>query len=848
MITEAPEVLLNNEHMSVRRQLKADERALKNTGAGATAQGLRLTQSCLPKLAEGISSTLSEPLANNDKLSGFVRVVSGLDANRIALCALQSVLHSIGRASALRDTWLALGSAIAAECWAEKLTIDNPKLAARVQKLAIEKHGNMRNRRIAAEKIAAREGFKTKRWSRKALLSAGSWLCSELLKHLPDVFETYTDQGGVERIVVCPEADEAVARAFDDAVRSNPVFMPSTTPVPPWTAWSMSDAWDRRVALSTTFLRTPYKDVQAACRDAIKSGQAQPAVDAVNSLQAVPWSINTPVLDVFEKLCADPTYTQLDGSTVRLTIAGLPKQKATLAKPEVPYEQMDEGAKRHHRRKLGELEDYNRSLSADRTVLMENLATARLLSEHEQFHVPMNCDWRGRVYSISGFNFQREDRVRSLFQFANGMPIGDNDGLWWLKVHVANCGDFEKISKKPMTERVAWVDQNLTMIKYAAKFPHDAVNWWSKADQPWLFLAACTELASAMHAGPSFLTRLPVSFDGSCSGLQHLACLTLDQHTAQLVNLTASDIPEDVYQRVADRVTQKLRVLADAGDAMAKLWLDHGVTRTIVKRNVMVYSYSSKKYGMAKQQEEDLMHPLKTEVLEGKRAVHPFATEHDFVMDKRSGKKISKDEGYAAAKYIAGLVYETIVELVRLPAEAMKFLQDCARALAHEGKPLRWVTPAGLPWINRYHEPVMQRITLWLHDKGVRLPKKVLLAVDHEPEVAKDRAANGVAPNLVHSCDGAHLQLTVNAAVKEGITNIATVHDSFGCLAPQAARFNAIIREQMVEMYSTRDILAEVLASAKHDLTVANWHRLPELPSYGTFDIRGVINAPFAFA
>jgi DNA-directed RNA polymerase len=412
---------------------------------------------------------------------------------------------------------------------------------------------------------------------------------------------------------------------------------------------------------------------------------------------------------------------------------------------------------------------------------------------------------------------------------------------------VANCGDFDKISKRPLEERVAWVDQHLATIKFAAKYPLEAVNWWKQADKPWMFLAACMELANALTFGSEFVTRLPVSFDGSCSGLQHLACLTRDEQTAQLVNLIPGDTPEDVYQRVADRVTQKLTVLAEHGDAMAKLWLSYGITRTVVKRNVMVYSYSSKKFGMAKQQEEDLMQPLKNEVLEGKLAEHPFATEHDFVIDKKTGKKIGKDAGHAAAKYIAGIVYETIVELVKKPAEAMGFLQDCARALAHEGKPLRWTTPTGLPWINRYHEPKLQKVKLWLYDKGVKVRKSVLLAVGSEPEIAKDRAANGVAPNLVHACDAAHLMLTVNAAVKEGITNIATVHDSFGCLAPQAARFNAIIREQMVEMYQ-RDILAEVLASAKHDLTVANWHRLPELPDYGKFNLTGVVNAPFAFA
>ena len=41
--------------------------------------------------------------------------------------------------------------------------------------------------------------------------------------------------------------------------------------------------------------------------------------------------------------------------------------------------------------------------------------------------------------------------------------------------------------------------------------------------------------------------------------------------------------------------------------------------------------------------------------------------------------------------------------VVKKPAEAMGALQALARAVAHEGKPLSWTTPTGLPWVNRYH-------------------------------------------------------------------------------------------------------------------------------------------------
>jgi DNA-directed RNA polymerase len=62
----------------------------------------------------------------------------------------------------------------------------------------------------------------------------------------------------------------------------------------------------------------------------------------------------------------------------------------------------------------------------------------------------------------------------------------------------------------------------------------------------------------------------------------------------------------------------------------------------------------------------------------------------------------------------------------------------------------------------------------------------VKVATGEEKPIAKDKAAAGIAPNFVHSHDAAHLLLTVAACCKEGITDIATVHDSFGCLPSHA--------------------------------------------------------------
>jgi DNA-directed RNA polymerase len=72
-------------------------------------------------------------------------------------------------------------------------------------------------------------------------------------------------------------------------------------------------------------------------------------------------------------------------------------------------------------------------------------------------------------------------------------------------------------------------------------------------------------------------------------------------------------------------------------------------------------------------------------------------------------------------------------------------------------------------------------------------------------EIDGKEQANAVAPNFVHSFDSAHLQLTINAAAKDGMKNFLVIHDSFSTDANNAGRFNKIIRREFVNMYKDFD-------------------------------------------
>ena len=91
----------------------------------------------------------------------------------------------------------------------------------------------------------------------------------------------------------------------------------------------------------------------------------------------------------------------------------------------------------------------------------------------------------------------------------------------------------------------------------------------------------------------------------------------------------------------------------------------------------------------------------------------------------------------------------------------------------------------------------------------------------------------------------AHLQMVAIAAAAENIAMVS-VHDSFGCLAPHAQRFNEIIREQFVRLHTQHDLLGAVLESARR--TLPRGVELPALPEKGTLDPGQVLSSFFAFA
>lgn len=775
--------------------------------------------------------------------------LSLLDTDLLALIGLQSVFNSVAKDDTLSHACVNAGRHVENEVWAVGLGQKDKRLLKRLLKRSMESHGSISYRRKAIRTTAKKEEYWVEPWLNDLRARVGAPLISAVLQACPDLFDLVEDvekNKSVKYITMTPQVSEFLDSITEIESWMHPRYKPML--VPPkrwesfWTGCYLSDALSRNVPLVRTY-NNEHRDL---IRDAIKSGVMQPCMLALNTIQETPWRINTKMLEVVKW-----AYEQ------NVDLEKFPKREH-IVKPIRPdnWDGLNEDQKKAWRIKVSQVAKRNRGIDGEKVVFLQDMAVAEELKDRERFYLPFSMDFRGRVYPIPHFNNQRADHIKALFEFAEGLPLGD-DGAYWLSVHLANCGDFGKVSKRPFEERVQWTIENEDLIKRVANDPEGTFDIWKDADKPFLFVSACLDYAKFLEVGYSHISHIPVALDGSNSGLQHYSA-ALRSLEGALVNLVPTEKPSDVYQVVCDRTIEILTEQSEAGDNIATLILKNGVTRSLVKRNVMTFAYSSEQYGFAEQLRKDKMAPLALQVLEGKLERHPYAVPK---ISKKTGKE-EPDDGFKASTVLAKAVWTAVTDVVKDASEGMKFFQKCAGALAHERKGLMWVTPVGLPVLHRYSEWDMKQVKMFMFDKSVPVVdatsedivtedgvfKKVRALIRTKPNehVNKDKAKSAVAPNLIHSMDSAHLMLTVNFAKQKGINAFSLIHDSFGTHAANTTEFFYTIREQFVQMYEDYCPFEEIAYQTTK--SIKDKTKVPPIPKKGTLDLSGVINSLYAFA
>lgn len=816
------------------RYTRQQERLKEDQGYSATSVVLKVIKGAIPLVSQEIERYLkSVSRGGKGKSPVALGYLKELDVHLLAHLSLSCVFNSVARERTVSQCSMEIGRFVENELWAMALRGHDKALFERLVDRAMKAHGNVAYRRKAVRATASTAGFKYETLPNDTRVKIGEPLLNAVLVSLSDVFEI-VQFGDDNRVAITEQGRVYLQELTELEAWMRPAFQPMVIPPKPWTHFNTGCYYTDALSRHVSIVRTSSKEQRQMVKEAINSGIMQPCLEALNTIQNTAWAINKPMLGVVE--WAWEQGVALDSFPPR----------HYLTKPPRPdnWETLSEDRKKAWRIKASKVAERNRGIDGEKVVMLQDLTTAQELSALEAFWIPHNLDFRGRVYPICHFSQQRSDHIKALLRFSKGLPIG-SDGAYWLAVHLANCGDFGKVSKRPLDERVRWVQENEDLIVKVARDPKGTFDIWKAADAPFQFVAACIEWLGVLEEGEKFVSHLPVALDGSNSGLQHYSA-ALRSPEGALVNLTPSLVPSDVYQVVCDHVKAMVERDASNGDALAKVVLKNGVTRKLVKRSTMTYAYSSEQFGFAQQLRDDLMKPLSLEVLEGRLESHPYGDDH----------------GFRASLYIAKCIWIAVTTIVKDANEGMKFFQKCAAVLAHERKGLSWVSPVGLPVLHKYTEYETKRVEMFLYDKKVTVSeaspkdkvaeetvlKRIRANIRTKPTqtINKSKAKSAVAPNIIHAQDASHLMLTVLEAREVGISDFALIHDSFGTHAANTTAFFRIIRETFVDLYKNYDPFEEIYYQTKKALDDKG--KIPEPPAKGTLDIEGVIDSLYAFA
>ncbi len=477
-----------------------------------------------------------------------------------------------------------------------------------------------------------------------------------------------------------------------------------------------------------------------------------------------------------------------------------------------------ERAEYHRNRHKIAKKDSHRQITLRLLDAIEDIGENEANEIQESIWFPHFLDYRGRMYPYpQDLHPQASDRVRACLEFAEGKPLGP-DGKKWLKRQLSASHSREA------AQQPNWVEDQEYPILRLADDPLNEIEFWEKASKPWRFLAACCEWAELHRQDGEFLSHIPVTMDGRCNGLQHLAALAGDPILGELVHITPSqgDASIDVYEVIADKlqpIVQRDAITGNHKDA-ALAWLkgDDLISRDTVKTAVMTFPFGVKLEGLKKQiLKDDAVYNIPDGV--PRRDANYLAIAITEITDEDRGGVLSQ------AKAI------------------MDWLSGIAKKFARAQAAMAWTNPAGMKiLLANYH---YKSLEIALH--GLRPKVSVTYrSEDKERGLDTQKQGQGITASLVHSFDAAHLAKTVNACVREGINSFAVIHDSYGTHACDAEAMARLLRKQFVEIYS-QPWLKRLAERWRQSAGAPSGINVIDPPDQGNLDIGRVIDSETFF-
>lgn len=739
-------------------------------------------------------------------------LLKDINDEEAAYLTAKAVMNGISAKRSLTQVALMAGTYVEENEYFKSFKAVAPKHYTRLKK-KVEKVNTERSKRLAMAAHARKAGAERPGWEKATKITVGTVLVRLFCEAtgLAEVVKERTSRTSTTFVIRPTETTvEFLNKSHQQCELMNPFRMPMVCKPLAWK--------DLRSGGYFTDVMTMLKTNSKAYLQELGQVDMPLVYDAMNTLQETPFRINRKVYNTILELWEGGSTVGGLPAREELPLQPLPvgegmeKAERDAAIEQYKVEHPEAWAKWRAARKEVREENIRRISKA--TAMLQKLSMAERMAERDRIYFPHQMDWRGRIYSVVSFlSPQGDDTGKALLEFAEGKRIG-TEGYRWLLIHTANCYGVDKVS---FEDRIQWTKDHLMQIRLCAQDPF-TYRFWEDADSPFQFLAACFDMNGAEEQGYDYVSHLPIGQDGSCNGLQHLSAMLRDAIGGKATNLIPSDKPSDIYAEVA-RVSQGI-IAADT-DPMAKVWAGK-IDRKLVKRNVMTVAYGATAAGMLDQLRDELF------------------KQHGQGLAQWLG--VEQEQVWPAVMYLGGVVRSAIRQVVVAAADVMDWMQGVARVAASNDLPVRWTTPTGLVVQQSYRKKVSKMIDTVVG--GIRVQQTLN---EQSVELDTRRQVLGIAPNVTHSLDAAHLMHCVALAKRMGVVSFAMVHDSYGTHAADCDRMAEAIRVSFIEQYRPnvlQQFRDEVAAQLPED-KVAD---LPPVPTLGTLELDGIKDSQYFFA
>ncbi|BAQ94080.1 RNA polymerase [uncultured phage_MedDCM-OCT-S28-C10] len=781
------------------RDKKKEEQSENAVNESLTIHGKKLLKASIDNYMLELDLWLNK--VNSGQRPIAAKLLEQLDTKTIAVIATKKIIDGITSVRKYTSQAIELGGKIEDELYFREYAIAHPALFDTVDKDLNSRSSHYGYRRSKHLKSSKKVNFQWNWWETREKLLVGEQLLSLFIKatNLCMVQKNWKRNRSFFVIVPTEQTLKWIKNVKDFNEYLNPEYMPTLVKPKPWVAGKTKGAGYFHIKTKPILMVSGHNITSHRnFLDELANYDMPGIIDGMNAVQNTMYKVNKDILLVAETVFNNDDRNR--GGLVTSSLIDLPNK---------PHD-IDTNKESLLAWKAEAVTVYtiNQKLKSKRLATAKTLWIANKFQNEHEIGFPVQLDFRSRLYYIPPYlNPQGTDLAKSLLKFANAKPIGKS-GYKWLCIHLSNMYGNDKVT---LDAREKWALDNKDQIIACSQAPFEN-NFWESADKPWQFLAACMEFDKVNEFGLEYKSNLPISIDGTCNGLQHFSALFTDEIGGVATNLTNTEAPKDIYQLVCNKVIEELK---KSDNPIAKQWLDFGIDRKCTKRPVMVLPYGGNRWTFTE---------FVDEYVEGRIA---------------KGDKSPFGNRTKSNIFLAAMIEDAIKETVIKATEAMQWLQQIAKLVSKEAKPVHWTTPLGFPVRQAYYDQ---------KDLIVKTKMMGRLRIKSSTDkIHKRKQTSGISPNFIHALDATSMFLTIDHAIAEGITDFAMVHDSYSTVAADIDTLGKCTREAFIQLYTEVDPIELFEREIKAVIPEESHHKIPKRPSKGTLDMDQIRNAKYFF-